>query len=71
MERSTQYADYTYEPLDKEMEQIRIFTLRPGTGSEPLKGSLSIVTLKDPEQADILTPDYEALSYCWGKVGKT
>lgn len=80
---------YTYVPLCNEQQDpsgltdseldptIRLMTLLPGTGSDPIQCSLAVVKpisgirifdkqLKPP---DIIY--YEALSYVWGDVSKT
>lgn len=55
-------STYAYEPLAA--GQPRILELFPGKTTEPLKGSLRTFSLK-PE--DTPEPDYEALSYVWGR----
>ncbi|KAF7547774.1 hypothetical protein G7046_g8904 [Stylonectria norvegica] len=43
---------------------IRILTLEPGTGDDPLVGHLSVENLD-------FNPDYEAISYVWGTEGRS
>ncbi|KAF4977721.1 hypothetical protein FZEAL_5815 [Fusarium zealandicum] len=53
---------YEYTPFT-DNHSIRILTLEPGTGGEPLVGHLTIESL-DCE------PQYEAISYVWGTEGR-
>ncbi|KAK5708475.1 hypothetical protein LTR17_020654 [Elasticomyces elasticus] len=50
---------YTYKPLDHAARDIRILRLQQGRPDDPLRGSLSIVSL-------LTSPTYDALSYMWG-----
>lgn len=49
---------YEYTPFENNYS-IRILTLEPGNGDEPLVGHLGFENLD-------LNPQYEAISYCWG-----
>ncbi|KAM5343075.1 hypothetical protein ACJ41O_014041 [Fusarium nematophilum] len=49
---------YKYTPFEDNYS-IRILTLEPGTGDEPLVGHLSIENLD-------FSPKYESISYVWG-----
>ncbi|KAK3384702.1 heterokaryon incompatibility protein-domain-containing protein [Lasiosphaeria ovina] len=48
-----------YAPLDAMRREIRLLSLCPGTNTEPLRCSLSVVSLDHVQS-------YEALSYVWG-----
>lgn len=53
---------FTYQPLDTTRNEIRLLRLRPAVSySEPLQTSLFHASLDDE-------PEYEALSYVWGKT---
>ncbi|KAK0732292.1 heterokaryon incompatibility protein-domain-containing protein, partial [Lasiosphaeris hirsuta] len=53
-------APYSYQPLDKDQRQIRIFELLfPGQPNDELCGKLMTT---DPESR----PEYDAVSYVWG-----
>ncbi|KAF5598431.1 heterokaryon incompatibility het-6 [Fusarium pseudocircinatum] len=54
---------YVYTPFTDNFT-IRILTLEPGTGNDPLVGHLGFENLD-------LSPQYEAISYCWGTGGRT
>ncbi|KAK2938309.1 Heterokaryon incompatibility [Fusarium oxysporum f. sp. vasinfectum] len=54
---------YTYIPFTNNFT-IRILTLEPGTGNDPLVGHLGFENLD-------LNPQYEAISYCWGTGGRS
>ncbi|KAF4450721.1 hypothetical protein F53441_6164 [Fusarium austroafricanum] len=54
---------YQYTPFQGN-NSIRILTLEPGTGDDPLVGHLGFENLD-------LSPQYEAISYCWGKGGRS
>jgi len=56
-------ARYAYQPLTA-FRKIRLLTLFPGNGNEPLLGKVAEVSLDDPGE-------YEALSYCWGAIQET
>ncbi|KAJ3518005.1 hypothetical protein NM208_g14622 [Fusarium decemcellulare] len=49
---------YEYAPF-QDKYSIRILTLEPGTGDDPLVGSLTVENLD-------FSPQYEAISYVWG-----
>ena len=55
--RDTRMA--VYAPLNLQSKEIRLFLLYPGSGDEPIRGSLHVVSLHGG-------PTYEALSYVWG-----
>lgn len=57
MDKSSSSRIYT--PLNSHKREIRLATIKPGTQLEPIRCSLSYVSLDD-------TPKYEALSYVWG-----
>lgn len=54
---------YKYTPFNNNYS-IRILTLEPGTGDDPLVGHLGVENLNS-------SPHYEAISYCWGTGGRT
>ncbi|KAL7943855.1 heterokaryon incompatibility domain-containing protein [Trichoderma barbatum] len=54
---------FVYKPL-RENKCVRFLILQPGSGSDPLVGSLQVGSL-DPEDIAQLPP-YEAISYVWG-----
>lgn len=54
---------YKYKPFENNYS-IRILTLEPGTGDEPLVGHLGFEHLDS-------NPQYEAISYCWGTDGRS
>jgi hypothetical protein len=54
---------YIYTPFTNNFT-IRILTLEPGTGDDPLVGHLGFENLD-------LNPQYEAISYCWGTDGRS
>ncbi|KAL6864448.1 heterokaryon incompatibility domain-containing protein [Trichoderma novae-zelandiae] len=54
---------YIYKPI-KGTKSVRFLILQPGSGSDPLVGSLQLGSL-DPADAAQLPP-YEAISYVWG-----
>ncbi|CZR35522.1 hypothetical protein LB506_010365 [Fusarium annulatum] len=54
---------YAYTPFTNNFT-IRILTLEPGTGNDPLVGHLGFENLD-------LNPQYEAISYCWGTGGRS
>jgi Heterokaryon incompatibility protein (HET) len=56
-------AEYNYEPLSSPY-QIRLLLLDPGQHEEQLSCSLQLVSLE-------AGPDFEALSYVWGKSSDT
>ncbi|PQE17524.1 Heterokaryon incompatibility protein [Rutstroemia sp. NJR-2017a BBW] len=75
---------YSYEPLPNTPEQpmIRLLSLFPGAGSDPLECSLMLAApflsaMRDEEVQGSLIPagrpiyNYEAVSYVWGDVTKT
>lgn len=51
-------ANAAYKRLSEKSSQIRLCTLQPGSGTEPLEFSLEIVDLES-------APPFEALSYTW------
>lgn len=53
---------YRYEHF-RDSYSIRILTLEPGVGDEPLVGSLKFENLD-------FSPEYEAISYVWGTEGR-
>ncbi|KAJ4261591.1 hypothetical protein NW762_007022 [Fusarium torreyae] len=59
---SSARGSYEYTPFEDKFS-IRILTLEPGSGNDPLIGHLSIENLD-------LGPQYEAISYCWGTGGR-
>ncbi|RGP64113.1 hypothetical protein FLONG3_9659 [Fusarium longipes] len=54
---------YEYTPFENNYS-VRILTLEPGIGDEPLVGHLGFENLD-------LNPRYEAISYCWGTEGRS
>ncbi|KAL3606787.1 hypothetical protein FPOAC2_01752 [Fusarium poae] len=54
---------YKYTPIEDNYS-VRILTLEPGAGDEPLVGHLGFENLG-------LSPRYEAISYCWGTDGRS
>ncbi|KAH7093468.1 heterokaryon incompatibility protein-domain-containing protein [Paraphoma chrysanthemicola] len=54
------YDNHRYHALTAERREIRLLTLSPGEREEPIKCSLSTVSLT-------AEPNYDALSYVWGK----
>jgi hypothetical protein len=56
-------AEYKYNPL-LGPNQIRLLRLHPGTHFDQLLCSLQIASIED-------APDFEALSYVWGKPPTT
>jgi hypothetical protein len=48
-----------YSPMNEESQEIRLLTLLPGTGIDPIHSKLSIHPVGD-------CPKFEALSYYWG-----
>ena len=61
-QRLTQESTLKYEPL-KRADSIRLLTLHPGEFSTPIRMDLDEYQLEN-------TPQYEALSYCWGDLTK-
>ncbi|KAH6885774.1 heterokaryon incompatibility protein-domain-containing protein [Thelonectria olida] len=61
-EASRAVDEYQYAPFENTWS-IRILTLEPGVGEEPLVGSLAFENLD-------LNPSYEAISYVWGTEGQ-
>ncbi|CAJ2503693.1 Uu.00g110870.m01.CDS01 [Anthostomella pinea] len=55
---------YQYKKLDRNHAEIRLPTLFPGSGSDELQCSTSVVSLDD-------NPAFKALSYVWGDVSIT
>ncbi|KAL9584240.1 MAG: hypothetical protein Q9212_002244 [Teloschistes hypoglaucus] len=55
-------ADYEYTPIED--NTIRILTLLPGQPSHDIRIQLKTIDL------NVLTPEYEALSYAWGSSAK-
>jgi hypothetical protein len=62
-ECKTQYYSYppleSYRDLDKDPDQIRVFTLLPGMFGDCIDGRLDIISRQN-------APYYDALSYVWG-----
>jgi hypothetical protein len=56
------YCPYKYTPLI-DPKSIRILSLQPGQGGDPLVGRLSVENLASK-------PDYETISYVWGGDGR-
>lgn len=54
---------FVYKPLE-ENNCVRFLTLQPGSGSDPLVGSLQFGSLDPADIAQL--PPYEAISYVWG-----
>ncbi|KAM0242332.1 hypothetical protein ACHAPO_000746 [Fusarium lateritium] len=54
---------YKYTPFEDNYS-VRILTLEPGVGDEPLVGHLGFESLDS-------SPRYEAISYCWGTGGRS
>lgn len=55
-----------YSPLTPASKEIRLLTIEPGSGDDPLQCSLTVVSLNgEPD------PVYETISYCWGNVNAT
>ncbi|OAQ97507.1 hypothetical protein LLEC1_00827 [Akanthomyces lecanii] len=52
---------YQYQPLESN-ETIRILTLHPGTESDPLVGTIEVVSIQS-------AAPYEAMSYVWADSG--
>jgi hypothetical protein len=50
---------YIYKKLDPQRREIRLCTLQPGSGDDPVNCTLTTVSLDDK-------PRYEAVSYVWG-----
>lgn len=59
MEATEYLRLHQYEPLPSSRRHIRLLTLYPGAGDDPICISLHTVCLDD-------NPQYEALSYVWG-----
>ena len=57
-------STWTYTPLEKGSDQIRLLALMPGCGEEDITCNQSIVALRDASE-------YEALSYTWGSPETT
>ncbi|KAM0261945.1 hypothetical protein ACHAQJ_001949 [Trichoderma viride] len=58
---------FVYKPL-RDSQCVRFLILQPGSGSDPLVGSLQVGSL---DSADIeQLPPYEAISYVWGTGGR-
>jgi hypothetical protein len=56
---------YTYSKLPKSISRpFRVLTILPGSKTSPLECSIDVADLDNP-------PQYEALSYCWGKSAPT
>ncbi|KAK7965824.1 uncharacterized protein PG986_000101 [Apiospora aurea] len=49
----------SHNPLNREMNEIRLFDLSPGTDGDPITGRLLVVSLDRK-------PRFDALSYVWG-----
>lgn len=54
-------AGSIYSPLSTKRNEIRLLTLKAGSGKTPIEGSLTTVCLDDLD-----CPSYNALSYTWG-----
>lgn len=54
-------TNLAYAPLDKKQEQIRIVNLVPGSSTDAISASISIVSFLD-------NPLFEALSYIWANA---
>ncbi|KAG9229980.1 heterokaryon incompatibility protein-domain-containing protein [Amylocarpus encephaloides] len=52
---------FSYQALDLSKSEIRLISIEPGSGLNPLKGHIFHVPLSDA------TPKYHALSYAWGE----
>ena len=50
-----------YHPLDRERKEIRLLSVKAGSGSQPLRCKLKRASLTARRQ-----PKYETISYCWG-----
>ena len=48
-----------YNALDPERSEVRLLTILPGNSRDPIRCSLSLVSLNE-------APEFEALSYMWG-----
>lgn len=48
-----------YRPVDSKSKEIRLVTIKKGSGPDKIQCTLTHVSLEDP-------PPYEALSYVWG-----
>ncbi|KAL7933355.1 heterokaryon incompatibility domain-containing protein [Trichoderma chlorosporum] len=56
---------YVYKPLGGN-NCVRFLTIQPGSGSDPLVGSLEFGSLDPADIAQLPLPPYEAISYVWG-----
>lgn len=56
--------EFTYNPLDKTLNEIRLVTLKAGSASHKIECVLSKCLLEQ-------SPAYEALSYAWGTSAET
>ena len=56
---ATGSKNYSYRPVNSANEEIRLITIKGGSGSEQIQCTLTCVSLRD-------SPRYEALSYVWG-----
>jgi hypothetical protein len=54
---------YTYSPLDEEAQEIRLFTLLPGSFSSDVRVCLDITPFTKSH-----VPNFEAVSYTWGSA---
>lgn len=51
---------YRYKSLDPSKKEIRVLELQAGTGDEPIRCSMKLISLLDE-------PYYETISYCWSQ----
>jgi hypothetical protein len=61
IETGFEYASLKVDPLKLAPPEIRLLTLRPGVGSDPIKCTVQICSFDDD-----LHGTYDALSYAWG-----
>lgn len=54
---------YMYSPLNDARKEIRLAVLLPGKANDSVRVSLRLVSLQE-------SPQYEALSYCWGNCAE-
>ena len=52
---------YTYQPIDASRRQVRLLTVKHGSGNKKIQCSIKHASLVSYPK-----PEFEAVSYCWG-----
>lgn len=70
-DRQDQHGELGYQYLNPQRQGIRLLSLLPGAGGDPIRREVfhaSLTAFRDPTCE---APNYEALSYVWGSSGDT